>query len=91
MGCDIHRGINFAGEPIGGECCKAKDTFQLCTGDVTNTTTLKCTNATSHSLSDGKVTLEWSTAALVGAPTSVRCKNLYDALRLVLLLSAKVI
>ena len=29
MGCEIHRGINFGGQPIGGECCHAKDTFQV--------------------------------------------------------------
>jgi hypothetical protein len=29
MGCDIHRGVNFAGQPIGGECCRAQDTFQV--------------------------------------------------------------
>ena len=74
MGCAIHRGINFAGQPIGGECCKAKDTFQLCTGDVANTSTLSCINATSHTLSDGKVTIEWSAEASIGTPTSVRCK-----------------
>ena len=72
LGCDIHRGISFAGQPIGGECCKAKDTFQLCTGDVANTTTLTCANATSHTLSDGQVTLGWSAEALGGTPTSVR-------------------
>eukprot|EP00039_Didymoeca_costata_P005551 m.82420 g.82420 ORF g.82420 m.82420 type:complete len:933 (+) comp12870_c0_seq3:75-2873(+) len=47
QGCKIHRGINFDGKMIGGECCKAKDTFQLCTGSRTNTTTLSCTNVTS--------------------------------------------
>ena len=38
LGCDIHRGEGFDGKVIGGECCKAKDTFQLCTGDVANST-----------------------------------------------------
>eukprot|EP01052_Picozoa_sp_SAG31_P035717 SAG31_NODE_4348_length_3325_cov_1.733416_1_plen_191_part_00 len=70
----------FAGEPIGGDCCKAKDTFELCTGDVSNTSALVCVNATTVSLGDdGTVTLgsdERITtdrlAQLRGAPTSVR-------------------
>ena len=34
MGCEVHRGVDAAGAMIGGECCKAKDTFQLCTGEL---------------------------------------------------------
>lgn len=82
-GCDIHRGINFAGQPIGGECCKAKDTFQVCTGDDKNTSTLSCVNATGHTLGEGEVTVTWSPSKLqqaaagasdgaAGAATSVR-------------------
>ena len=65
MGCDIHHGIDFGGKPIGGECCKAKDTFQLCTGDVANTTTLTCVNASSVTMDDGGVTLGWSVSSQV--------------------------
>ena len=75
MGCAIHRGIGFAGQPIGGECCKAKDTFQLCTGDAAaNTSTLVCVNATSVKLDGtaGTVKLEWAATPNAAAPTSVR-------------------
>lgn len=75
FGCEIHRGINFNGQPIGGDCCKAKDTFQLCTGDLMNTTGLACVNASS-TISDAGVQLEVprNAAAVLGAavPTSVR-------------------
>eukprot|EP01051_Picozoa_sp_SAG22_P007476 SAG22_NODE_528_length_9431_cov_7.192135_4_plen_420_part_00 len=76
LGCEIHRGIDFEGKPIGGDCCKAKDTFQLCTGDLANTSALVCANATTVKLGDdGTVTLtgDSAAAALLGAPpTSVR-------------------
>ena len=81
MGCKIHRGIGFNGRPIGGECCAAHDTFQLCTGDVTNTTMLGCVNATSVTLDSraGTVTLGWggtrrdeSSDGPTTTPTSVR-------------------
>jgi len=53
----------------GGECCKAKDTFQLCTGDVANSTWLNCANATIKTLgADGTVVL----TADMDAPTLVR-------------------
>jgi hypothetical protein len=70
-----HRGIDFAGNPIGGECCRAKDTFQLCTGDVANTSALTCVNATTATLGEGEVTLGWAASAsqrLGGDLTSVR-------------------
>ena len=44
---------------IGGECCRAQDTFQLCTGSLKNITQLECTNATSGaSFSEGVITLK---------------------------------
>ena len=61
MGCAIHLGIDFHGRLIGGECCKAHDTFQLCTGDLSNTTMLECVNATDVKIdgAKGTVTLGW--------------------------------
>ena len=70
-GCLVHRGIDFQGHTIGGECCKAKDTFQLCTGSISNTSELVCVNASSVSLSSGTVTISAPLTA-VGAYTSVR-------------------
>ena len=75
MGCEIHRGVDFAGDPIGGECCGARDTFQLCAGVVANTSALTCVNATAATLGEGEVTLGWAASAaqrLGGDPTSVR-------------------
>ena len=59
---------------VGGECCKAKDTFQLCTGDASNTSALDCVNATSQTLGEGEVTVHWAATAFASgaAPTSVR-------------------
>eukprot|EP00038_Savillea_parva_P027673 m.60896 g.60896 ORF g.60896 m.60896 type:complete len:942 (-) comp7987_c0_seq1:114-2939(-) len=72
-GCDIHRGIDFHGNPIGGECCKAHDTFQLCTGNLSNTTELVCTNATSVSIGPDSVTVSAGDASQgATAFTSVR-------------------
>ena len=61
----------FTRRPVGGECCAARDTFQLCTGDLSNTTTLSCVNASSVSLgADGTVALGWDGGS--DTPTSVR-------------------
>jgi hypothetical protein len=60
-GCEIHRGIDFHGNPIGGDCCKAHDTFQLCTGDIANTTELVCVNATSVTIGAASVMISATT------------------------------
>ena len=61
LGCAEHRGIDFSGNPIGGECCAAHDTFQLCDGDSAvsaNSSALECANATSVTMhASGSVTL----------------------------------
>lgn len=72
MGCEIHRGTSFDGRTIGGECCKAHDTFQVCTGSLSNTTQLKCANATNVQLSSNTVTFGWDKGQISGVPTSVR-------------------
>jgi sialate O-acetylesterase len=72
-GCDIHRGT----DGNGGECCAAKDTFQLCTGSLDNTTTLVCVNASSYKLNaDGTIAVTGpatiNTDGTASAPTSIR-------------------
>jgi alpha-galactosidase len=48
-GCDIHRGT----DGNGGDCCSVEGihgTVQLCVGDLSNTSALSCSNATSVTL-----------------------------------------
>jgi hypothetical protein len=66
VGCDVHRE-----DGMGGECCEAKDTVQLCTGALTNTSGLACANATAVTLTDGSMVVQ-GTAPGGAAPTSVR-------------------
>lgn len=67
-GCEIHRGTGFDGKPIGGECCKAKDTFQLCSGDPGNSTWMRCANATITELGSARPDTVVLTAPAGGAP-----------------------
>lgn len=58
----------------GGDCCKAKNTFELCSGDLANTTALTCTNATAK-LADGLISVDLPKSMISGLTvqaTSVR-------------------
>jgi hypothetical protein len=75
LGCKEHRGIDFHGNAIGGECCAAHDTFQLCTGSAAvsaNSTELSCANATSITLGAAGVVTLGGTAPGGAPPTVVR-------------------
>jgi hypothetical protein len=71
-GCDIHR----KSDGNGGECCAAKDTFELCTGSLDDTTALVCVNASSYKLNAQEGTIVVTGPATIGAdsaaPTSIR-------------------
>lgn len=76
LGCKEHRGYDFHGNEIGGECCAARDTFQLCAGSAarnnTNTTFMACANATSVTVEDNGVVVVAGTAPNGAVPTAVR-------------------